>query len=194
MSTMQPRPEVPAKGPHTWADFIELASDDTRELVDGELLELEMPGEKHERIVGMLCHLLNTWALGTRAGRVLASGYKVKVDDRRGFMPDVQVYLKGNTPPAKALDRGRPDLAIEVISAGRARFDRVLKLTSYAAIGVPEYWIVDPDDETVTVHVLGSDRRYTIAAALDREATLRSPTLEGLELAVASLFDAPDEE
>ncbi|MBM4344119.1 MAG: Uma2 family endonuclease [Deltaproteobacteria bacterium] len=112
-------------------------------------------------------------------------------------MPDVQVYRKGRNVPNAGLTDGAPDLAIEVISPGRGRYDRVLKLNWYRDVGTPEYWIVDPEDRSVQVLEL-RDGAYVVAqgaglAASDDEATEMSSTLrparwEGLEIDLARLF------
>jgi Uma2 family endonuclease len=61
--TLSVQPDsLPGPGPHTWADFIALDEDDLRELIDGELLELEVPTRAHERIAVLLAHFLEGWA------------------------------------------------------------------------------------------------------------------------------------
>ena len=87
----------------------------------------------------------------------MVSGYKVRVSERRGVMPDLQFYRKGNDAPRgqeQGLVAGRADLVVEVISPPSRRYDRVTKLRYYAELGVPEYWIVDPDAKTVEDLVL----------------------------------------
>jgi Uma2 family endonuclease len=83
-------------GPYTWDDFIALEEDDLRELIDGELVEVEEPTFTHEQLVMTLGYLLLTWIDAGHGGRALASGYKIRISDRRGVMPDVQFYRAGN--------------------------------------------------------------------------------------------------
>ena len=66
-------PSPAAAAPYTWDDFVALDEDDRRELIDGELVEVEVPRRKHEQIVGMLVFFLVAWAEGGRGG-VLPSG------------------------------------------------------------------------------------------------------------------------
>src|SRR5688572_5751518 len=75
---------------YTWDDFVALDDDDRRELVDGALVEIEMPTKWHEHLVALLAFYLQSWAMDRKL-RVLASGYKVRVRDDRGAMPDLQV-------------------------------------------------------------------------------------------------------
>jgi len=44
-----------ASAPYTWDDFVALEEDDLRELIDGELVEVEVPTASHEYIVWRLC-------------------------------------------------------------------------------------------------------------------------------------------
>jgi Uma2 family endonuclease len=80
--------------PATWEDFLALGEDDPRELIDGRLVEVDVPTERHEFVVASLIAALSQWTR-KHGGRELASGYKVKVSETRGVMPDVQLYRKG---------------------------------------------------------------------------------------------------
>ncbi len=46
----------------TWDDFVALGDEDRRELIDGELVEIEVPTHNHERLVGRLIVALGPWA------------------------------------------------------------------------------------------------------------------------------------
>lgn len=178
-------------GPYTWRDFIELDEDDPRELLDGHLVEIEVPTWTHEAIVAALIGILQPWAQSRKAGRVLASGYKVRIGERRGAMPDVQFYRSENLPTGqeKGLEHGYPDLAIEVISPTSQSKDRVRKLYDYAAIGVPEYWLIDPEARTLERLVL-RDGTYSIVEAIEGDATFRPEDFDGLEIDLGLLWSA----
>ena len=85
-------------GPYTWDDFIALGEDDLRELIDGELLEVEVPSDAHELLVPLLIFYLVGWAETHGGGATFASGYKVRITNKRGVMPDLQFYRAGRTP------------------------------------------------------------------------------------------------
>jgi Uma2 family endonuclease len=175
---------------YTWDDFIALGEDDLRELIDGELVEVEVPTHDHEKIVAELVYALLAWSRAGHGGYALPSGYKVRVSARSGVMPDVQFYRKGNEVSAdqsQGLVRGHADLVVEVVSPSSRRYDRVKKLNAYAQLGVPEYWIVDPEARTLERLVL-REGAYVIAASLDGEETFRPESFEGMEIALAGLW------
>jgi Uma2 family endonuclease len=180
------------EGPYTWEDFIALEEDDLRELIDGELVEVEVPTFDHERIVALLVMLIGTWARERSAGIVIASGYKVRITNKRGVMPDVQFFRTGNVPPESmnaGLSEGRPDLAIEILSKSSRGYDRIKKLNWYASIGVPEYWVVDPRERSLERMILREDG-YLITDALGKGGVLRPDTLEGLVIEIELLWRA----
>jgi Uma2 family endonuclease len=183
-------PSSAASAPYTWDDFVALEEDDLRELIDGDLVEVEVPTWRHQVITGWLVFHLRAWAEAGHGGCVVASGYKVRISERRGVMPDVQFYRAGNEAGAEqpsGLVRGRPDLVVEVVSPSSSRYDRVTKLRWYAQLGVPEYWLVDPQSCTLEQLVL-REGAYVIAAALADDETFHPSTFEGLEIPLAKLW------
>ncbi len=181
-----------AAGPYTWADFIELDENDARELIDGHYVEVDVPTRTHERIVASLIAILGHWSWSKNTGEVLASGYKVRIHDRRGAMPDIQFYARDNLPTGqeKGLEHGRPDLAIEVISPTSRSKDSVQKLQDYASIGVPEYWLIDSEERTLQRLVL-REGVYGIVDALQGNVVFRPDGFQGLEIDLARLWRRP---
>jgi len=84
---------------------------------------------------------------------------------------------------------GPPDLAVEVISESTKRLDREVKLKQYALYGVGEYWLVDPEGNSVEIFRLQRDG-YEIAARLGFQDSLTSPLFPGLKLAVAGFWES----
>lgn len=58
----------------------------------------------------------------------------------------------------RKLEPRAPDVVIEGVSPTSRRFDRVKQLSWYASIGVPEYWLVDPELQTLERLALESER------------------------------------
>ncbi|MFW6067597.1 MAG: Uma2 family endonuclease [Myxococcota bacterium] len=173
-----------------WDEFIRLDEDDLRELIDGRLVEVEVPDFEHERIVAELVRHLGNWNADHDAGVVLPTGYKVRISDIRGVMPDVQLLSHETASKAGHLGmaEGRPDLAVEVISPSSRRYDRVTKLAWYASIGVPEYWLVDRDARIIERLAL-TEHGYVIAQTA-AEGTFEPASFPGLAIPLAALFPA----
>jgi Uma2 family endonuclease len=66
-------PSSAASARYTWDDFVALEEDDLRELIDGELVEVEVPTARHEDIVMVLGQLLGNWADAGHGGRARGS-------------------------------------------------------------------------------------------------------------------------
>jgi Uma2 family endonuclease len=141
-------------------------------------------------VVSLLVYFLVQWTRGAGSGHVLGSSYKVRVSEHRGVMPDVQYFTPDNFRRAGriALEQGRPDMVVEVVSPSSRRYDRVMKLHWYASLGVPEYWIVDPEARSLERLVLDGDT-YRIADSLSDDAVFVPPSFEGLSIPLVELWD-----
>lgn len=168
-----------------WAAMDE---DEEGELVDGILVEEEMPSASHEVIVTWLARVFGNWLAG-RGGFVLGSEAKFAVAPRRGRKPDLTVYLPGRKPEAHGVIRAPPDIAIEVVSPTPRdeRRDRIEKVADYARFGVRWYWLVDPSFRTLEVLERGADGRYVHAAAAT-DAPLTPPGCDDLIADVPGLW------
>jgi Uma2 family endonuclease len=155
------------------------------ELVDGELLVTPAPGGLHQRSVLELAVILRAFVRGYGVGELRLSHGDVRLSAELVVQPDLFVIPldNGRRPPASA-PVTHLLLAIEVLSPDSARFDRVLKRRAYQAAGVPEYWIVDSDAQTIERWRPADDR----AEMLDQMLTWRPNDRLELRLDVAALF------
>jgi Uma2 family endonuclease len=83
---------------------------------------------------------------------------------------------------------GAPDWIVEIISPGSVRLDRVTKKALYEHFAVKEYWIVDPNNQTVEVHILKDDK-YIEHQFLETEGIIESSIFVGLDLDIKTLFN-----
>ncbi len=166
-----------------------LPDDDKRELIDGKLIEVEVPSKLHEYIQLRVGGALAQWGELHEAGYALGPGYKIKVTAHQGVMPDIQFYRNEN--PTKGSDlglaRGHPDLAVEIVSPSSQRYDRVVKLNWYAKIGVPEYWIISPEAHTIERLVLRG-AHYVIMETAEEKAVFRPSSFPGLAIPLSGLW------
>lgn len=84
---------------------------------------------------------------------------------------------------------GSPDLVVEIVSPGSSRNDRVTKSAMYSSFSVPEYWLVDPETQTILPQVLRDCRYHSIPSA---DGFVRSHLLPGLVIDPRGVFDVPE--
>lgn len=176
------------------AEWAALPEDESGELVDGRLVEEEVPDVVHEIVVTWLVWTFRSW-LADRGGFVIGSEAKFAVAARRGRKPDVSVYVPGGAvPEARGAVYTPPDLAVEIVSPTPrdARRDRVEKVSDYATFGIRFYWIVDPVERTVELLELGADGRYVRALAAGEGRLSTIPGCDGLVLDLDALWTEID--
>jgi Uma2 family endonuclease len=197
---LSPTMNVPAPVEVSLDEWGAMDDETEGELVDGILVEEEMPSFSHELAVTWLAHALRSW-LADRGGFVFGSDAKFAVAPRRGRKPDLTVYFPGSRKPqAHGVVTVPPDIVVEIVTGTPRdeRRDRVEKVADYARFGVRWYWLVDPSFRTFEVLERGADGRYVHAAASTDEP-LAPPGCGGLIVDVRALwaeidrFEKPDE-
>jgi Uma2 family endonuclease len=171
-------------------EWFALPEDEPGELVDGRLVEEEVPDSTHELIVTWLTSLLRSWMRG-RSGFVLGSGAKLKLSERRGRMPDASAFLPGGSkPPARGPIPVPPDIAIEVVSTTPRdmRRDRIEKMGDYAAFKVRFYWLIDPVARLLEIYELEDGGFYRRVVGADGGKVEDVPGCPGLSLDLDELW------
>jgi Uma2 family endonuclease len=171
------------QGELSLADWFALPEEELGELVDGRLVEEEVPSYIHEILVILLGSLLRAWA-APRGGFVGGSDTKLAVGPRQGRRPDLTVYLAGTPlPPPSGIITQPPDIAVEIVSPTPrdGRRDRVEKVADYAAFRVRYYWILDPQLRSLEILKLGPQGRYEHLLGAT-EGQIEIPGCEGFVL------------
>ena len=78
---------------------------------------------------------------------------------------------------------------MEIVSPSTSRIDRIRKAALYATFGVPEYWIADPDDQSILAQTLVG-QHYEPIDSEDR--LIRSTAIAGLVVDPVAVFAVPD--
>ncbi len=177
----------------TFEDYLYFPEDGKRhELIDGEHYVTAAPNLKHQTAVGNLTFELIGFVRARKLGRVWTAPIDVVLSEHDVVQPDVLFLTKDRMSLAAggANLQGAPDLVVEVLSPTTRRTDAITKRHLYEKFGVREYWMVDPELETVEVYRLW-DGRYRRAAELSTERgdALKTPLLPGLEISLSGLFE-----
>ena len=106
------------------------------------------------------------------------------------YEPDVAAWKISVVPerPRGARSQVRPQWVCEILSPSNANTDKGLKLDAYHRAGVNHYWLVDPEDKTLTVLAWTQAGYQTILTAKQGELACPEPFVER-ELDLAWLFD-----
>ncbi len=175
----------------TYEDYLLIPEDGKRhEIIDGEEYVAPAPNTRHQRITMRLSAFLFNHLEAHDLGEVFAAPIDVILSDYDVVQPDVLFVAKAHADRVGEHGiTGAPDLIVEVLSEGNRRHDEVRKRKLYERFGVGEYWIVDPELETVKVYRM-TDRGYVRAAEWSRENgdTLTTPLLPGFTLSLDALF------
>lgn len=160
------------------------------EIIEGELFVSCSPGLTHERVLVKLILLIGNFLETNPIGESVANS-GVILSNVSGVIPDLLVFLNEQRDTIITNDRltGPPALLIEILSPGSAniRRDRVTKRQLYAKHGVPEYWIVDPQNMTLEKYV-NDGSSLVLSETLENEDTLSTTTLPGFSCKVSEIF------
>jgi Uma2 family endonuclease len=175
-----------------WDDFVLFPDDGKRhELIDGVHYVTASPNLRHQTISMNLIHLLGTFVRQQRTGKLFHAPFDVVLSRHDIVEPDllyVSAARAGDVLTAANV-QGPPDLAVEILSPGTRRRDELLKRDLFERAGVSEYWLVDPEAETVKVFRRDAQGYGRAELLSQRDGdVLRTPLLPGLELPLAEIF------
>jgi Uma2 family endonuclease len=128
------------------------------ELIDGELFVTPAPSSDHETILARLSQLLEPYVAEHRLGFIYRPRAVLRVAGSE-VEPDLMVRQGPAHRGTEWSDMPRPILIAEVLSGSTRRRDRVQKRAFYLAQSIPEYWMIDPEGETITIVRSGEEDR-----------------------------------
>ena len=160
------------------------------EFTDGRIEELPLPTFTHQAVLAFLYRLFHGHLL-PRGGVVVFSGLRMRIREGKFREPDLLLLRDRSDPRCQNRYWLGADLVAEVVSPDDPDRDLVEKRADYAEAGIPEYWIVDPRDETITVLVLDGES-YVAHGVHARGDKAASSLLDGFAADVAAVFDAPE--
>src|SRR5271165_5349169 len=180
---------LPPQGNWTEEEYLVLTDHRNRlvEFTDGFLEVLPMPTDKHQGILGFL-YLAFFNFIAPQGGKVRFSPLRLRIRPGKFREPDLLLLLSAADSRRQNRFWLGADLALEVVSEEKPERDLVDKRGDYAEAHVPEYWIVNPQTETITVLRLRGDA-YEEAGIHRRGESAASVLLAGFAVSVAAVFD-----
>jgi len=148
---------------YTYSDYLKWDDDVRYELIDGVPYLMSSPTWQHQEILGNLYLQLGNFLKGKQC-KVFFAPFDVRLNadtfDNTVVQPDI-VVICDSKKMMKTGYVGGPDMAIEVLSPSTTRMDNNIKFSKYLQAGVREYWVVDPDNKTLAVHILKDGDYWT---------------------------------
>lgn len=177
--------------PVSFDQFLDWMDEDIRaEWVNGDILLMSPANNWHQNIVRFLTSLLSAYTEHTNTGTIRPSPFLMRLEERpSGREPDLLFIAKDHLDRLQEsfLD-GPADLVVEVVSPESISRDRGDKFMEYEAAGVPEYWLVDPLRDELTVYRLNEDGRYRTAFQ-DETGRAESEVIDGFWIDAEWLWD-----
>ena len=154
---------------YSYADYLTWMDDVRRELYNGLVkLMTPAPSRKHQAISFNLSRLIGTF-LVDKSCKAYHAPSDVRFPEKKSETGNQQIYTVVQPDLYVVCDLsklddngclGSPDFIIEIVSAGNSKRDIHDKFEIYQRHGVSEYWIVNPNDENVTVFLLDEKGKY----------------------------------
>ena len=181
----------PAQGSWREEDYLDLDGNYLVEFSQGYIDVLPMPTPSHQDMVLALYGFLLSFAAIRKLGKLYVAPLRVRIGSKEFREPDVLFVLKEHAHLiGKRFCKGA-DLVMEIVSPGaeNRRRDLKEKRRDYAKAGIPEYWIIDPREERITVLRLDGEN-YIVHGEFSKGENATSDLLKGFTVNVAAVFDS----
>ncbi len=176
----------------SWSDEEYLVLTDHRnrliEFTDGFLEVLPFPTAKHQIISGFLFVALVNF-FDVRGGTVLFAALRLQIRPGKFREPDLLLLFDAKDSRGQNRFWLGADLVLEVVSEDKPERDLVDKRGDYAEGRVPEYWIVNPMTQTISVLRLRGEA-YEEIGVYRRGASATSSLKPEFSVSVTEVFDA----
>jgi Uma2 family endonuclease len=181
---------LPKQGEWSEEDYLWLTNRTNRliEFTDGYIEILPMPTEKHQAILKYLFLAFNSF-IEKLGGTVFFAALRMRLKTGKFREPDLLLLRSANDPRRGNAYWTGADLVLEIVSPDDPNRDLVKKRREYAQTGIPEYWIVNPQTEVITVLRLDGTK-YSVHGVFKRGATAASALLPEFTVTVDAVLDA----
>ena len=186
----------PARRLATYADLLALPDDSRAEILGGEIVVQPSPTPAHQSTIGEIYAELRgpfQRGRGGPGGLWLIQDVDVELGPHDVCRPDISGWRKERLPafPADRPVRQRPDWLCEGLSPRTAVRDQGEKRALYQRAEIPWYWLVDPQNRTITVLRLVTEG-YVVEKVVGDSGKVALPPFAEVEVDLASVFPPLD--
>jgi Uma2 family endonuclease len=184
----------------TYADYLTWPENESWEIIEGKPFDMSpAPTPYHQEISMNLSSEIHRFLKKKgKKCKVYAAPFDVRLPEGNQKDEEIQTVVQPDISvvcdPGKVDDKGckgAPDFIIEITSPATAKKDMKYKLLLYEKHGVPEYWVVHPEENLVMVYKLNEQRKYGRAEVFAKEDVIELKLKEGadpVEINLESVF------
>jgi Uma2 family endonuclease len=168
-----------------------LDEDKKAEFINGEIFMHSPVKRKHWKASTLLSRILGVYSSLNDLGEIAVEKALIALT-RNDYEPDICFWLKekANNFFDDQMIFPAPDFVVEILSRITAKNDRTIKHQDYAAHGIKEYWIIDPNRQSIDQFILiGNDTEYMPAKTHLISQDIKSFVIEGFNIPVVAIFD-----
>ena len=183
-------------GYYNYADYQQWTFEGMVELINGKIFKMSpAPSTGHQVISMELCYLI-MHHLKVKNCKVFIAPFDVRLSKFKEdklidsvVQPDLCIICDPTKIDEKGCN-GTPDMIVEILSPSTAQSDLDLKFKLYEENAVKEYWIVQPNDQTVSVFDL-IDSKFSLRGIYHRKNIIEVKTI-GLDIDLNEVFPIKD--
>jgi Uma2 family endonuclease len=173
------------------AAFDALPEGTRAELFQSQIMMAPAPEIFHQDVESTLSWMLNNHIRTHKLGKCWTSPIDVELAPDTVVQPDL-VFVAQKRLGIVGTKRivGAPDLVIEILSPSTATHDLVRKRAAYQLAGVRHYWIVSPEERSLTILTLNAQHVYELSHTLQEADTFAPELFPGLTFEVKQIFES----
>lgn len=177
----------PAQGHWSEEEYLALDTNHLIEFSHGRMEVLPLPTFSHQRLVALLYRLILGFVEEGEMGVVMFAPLRIQLWHGKFREPDLVFMAAEHADRLGEQFWQGADLVMEIVSPDDPERDKVIKRREYAQAGIPEYWIVDPTNSSITVLTLRG-QEYTVHGEFVATGEASSVLLKGFNVDVGDVF------
>lgn len=170
------------------AFYNDITEQEKVEFINGEIIVHSPVMKRHNTASLLLARLMSIYADIHQLGFVGIEKIMITLT-RNDYEPDICFFRKEKSESFKEKQTlfPAPDFVIEILSEGTKDRDRGVKFKDYQAHQIEEYWIIDPDHQTIEQYHY-EEGQYELLLK-SSEGNIKSLVMTGFQIPIQSVFD-----
>jgi Uma2 family endonuclease len=190
--------QLDMNGTYSYADYLTWKLMERVELIKGKIMKISpAPNVIHQSISRNFTGIFFNY-FRTKNCRALAAPIDVSLYDKKKSVKqnkDVFTVVQPDLCVICDLEKlnelgcmGAPDLIIEILSPGNSKKEMRIKYDLYEEAGVREYWVADPEHQTVHIFVMDENEKYRTAGIYVCDDVMTAQIFPDLHVDLAEVF------